>query len=190
MIAGGCCRNLQICPAKYSTTCNRALGQNVSGATLMNPLPEPSTDITTYCWGWSILLTCFSLRQALVVNWHWQEGTQQTPCCNSFSNDKGSSKGSHARSTEGHEKSRKGIKSCKKIKIFEGSQPEWCISSMIYSTDTPFWSETLEIKVTESKPLQENCRYIVENWKDERKGKWLWLAEQQTKVKRGMGKLN
>ena len=28
---------------------------------------------------------------------------------------------------------------------FEGSRPEWCISSMIYSTDTPFWSETLEI---------------------------------------------
>ena len=27
----------------------------------------------------------------------------------------------------------------------EGSRPEWCISSMIYSGDTPFWSETLEI---------------------------------------------
>ena len=27
----------------------------------------------------------------------------------------------------------------------EGSRPEWCISSMIYSRDTPFWSETLEI---------------------------------------------
>ena len=26
---------------------------------------------------------------------------------------------------------------------FEGSRPEWCISSMIYSRDTPFWSETL-----------------------------------------------
>ena len=25
----------------------------------------------------------------------------------------------------------------------EGSRPEWCISSMIYSVDTPFWSETL-----------------------------------------------
>ena len=23
----------------------------------------------------------------------------------------------------------------------EGSRPEWCISSMIYSRDTPFWSE-------------------------------------------------
>ena len=27
----------------------------------------------------------------------------------------------------------------------EGSWPEWCISSMIYSRDTPFWSETLNI---------------------------------------------
>ena len=26
---------------------------------------------------------------------------------------------------------------------FKGSQPEWCISSMMYSGDTPFWSETL-----------------------------------------------
>ena len=25
----------------------------------------------------------------------------------------------------------------------QGSQPEWCSSSIIYSTDTPFWSETL-----------------------------------------------
>ena len=28
---------------------------------------------------------------------------------------------------------------------FEGSRPEWCISSMIYSRDTLFWSGTLEI---------------------------------------------
>ena len=27
----------------------------------------------------------------------------------------------------------------------EGSRPEWCISSMIYSRDTPFWSGTLDI---------------------------------------------
>ena len=32
-----------------------------------------------------------------------------------------------------------------KQKQFEGSQPEWCISSMIYSRDTPFCSETLEL---------------------------------------------
>ena len=25
------------------------------------------------------------------------------------------------------------------INKIEGSQPEWCISSMIYSRDTPFW---------------------------------------------------
>ena len=30
-------------------------------------------------------------------------------------------------------------------KKFEGSQPEWCISSKIYSRDTPFWSETLDV---------------------------------------------
>ena len=29
-------------------------------------------------------------------------------------------------------------------KHIEGSQPEWCISSMIYSGDAPFWSETLD----------------------------------------------
>ena len=27
----------------------------------------------------------------------------------------------------------------------EGFRPEWCISSMIYSRDTPFWSGTLDI---------------------------------------------
>ena len=27
----------------------------------------------------------------------------------------------------------------------EGSRPEWCIPSMIYSRDTPFWSGTLEM---------------------------------------------
>ena len=28
---------------------------------------------------------------------------------------------------------------------FEGSRPEWCISSMIYSGDAPFWSGTLDL---------------------------------------------
>ena len=28
--------------------------------------------------------------------------------------------------------------------IYQGSRPDWCISSMIYSRDTPFWSGTLE----------------------------------------------
>ena len=28
---------------------------------------------------------------------------------------------------------------------FEGSWPEWCVSSMIYSRDIPFWSGTLDL---------------------------------------------
>ena len=28
---------------------------------------------------------------------------------------------------------------------FKGSRPEWCISSMIYSRDTPFWLGTVDI---------------------------------------------
>ena len=31
----------------------------------------------------------------------------------------------------------------------EGSRPEWCISSMIYSRDTPFCSETLDMWLCE-----------------------------------------
>ena len=30
----------------------------------------------------------------------------------------------------------------------EGSRPEWCITSMIYSGDTPFWLETLDMQIT------------------------------------------
>ena len=30
---------------------------------------------------------------------------------------------------------------------FKGSRPEWCISSMIYSRDIPFWSKTLDLEV-------------------------------------------
>ena len=29
-----------------------------------------------------------------------------------------------------------------------GSRPEWCISSIIYSGDVPFWSETLDVLET------------------------------------------
>ena len=29
----------------------------------------------------------------------------------------------------------------------EGSRPEWGVSIMIFSRDTPFWSETLEIRL-------------------------------------------
>ena len=35
----------------------------------------------------------------------------------------------------------------RKIAHIEGSCPEWCISSMIYSRDTPFWLETLDSKL-------------------------------------------
>ena len=34
---------------------------------------------------------------------------------------------------------------CAQIDHFEGFRPEWCISSMIYSRDTPFWSGTLNL---------------------------------------------
>ena len=35
---------------------------------------------------------------------------------------------------------------------FEGSRPEWGISSMMYSRDTPFWLETLEILLARFPP--------------------------------------
>ena len=31
------------------------------------------------------------------------------------------------------------------VTTIRGFPPEWCMSSMIYSGDTPFWSETLDI---------------------------------------------
>ena len=31
---------------------------------------------------------------------------------------------------------------------FQGSRPEWYISSMIYSRNTPFWSETLDLEIS------------------------------------------
>ena len=34
----------------------------------------------------------------------------------------------------------------KKWSHIEGSQPEWCISSMIYSRDKPFWLEILDMQ--------------------------------------------
>ena len=36
---------------------------------------------------------------------------------------------------------------------FEGFRPEWCISSMIYSRDTPFGLETLDLFVS--------CQYSI-----------------------------
>ena len=32
--------------------------------------------------------------------------------------------------------------------VIKSSQPEWCISSMICSGDTPFWSGTLVLQLT------------------------------------------
>ena len=34
---------------------------------------------------------------------------------------------------------------------FEVSRLEWCISSMVYSGDTPFWSETLDMQIQKYK---------------------------------------
>ena len=45
----------------------------------------------------------------------------------------------------------------------EGYRPEWCISSMIYSGDTPFWSETLELWRT-SVPLFHSKVGLCGHW--------------------------
>ena len=37
----------------------------------------------------------------------------------------------------------------------EGSQPEWCISRMIYSGDTPSWSENLDMHCCEMHLLHQ-----------------------------------
>ena len=53
------------------------------------------------------------------------------------------------------------IKKCLRSRIpragmhIEGSQPEWCISSMIYSRDTPFWSNTLDIQLASQQAHQQ-----------------------------------
>ena len=61
----------------------------------------------------------------------------------------------------------------------EGSWPEWCISSMIYSRDTPFWSGTLDI-----------CMFVLlstwQNDKQNTKKKWRgreWRPEQEEEKK-------
>ena len=33
------------------------------------------------------------------------------------------------------------------LTYIKGSRPEWCISSLIYSKDTPFWLETLDMQL-------------------------------------------
>ena len=51
---------------------------------------------------------------------------------------------------------------------FKGSRPEWCISSMIYSRDTPFWPETLDLLTIKKKlhckalkPASASCKRAV-----------------------------
>ena len=39
----------------------------------------------------------------------------------------------------------------------EGSRPEWCISSMIYSRDTPFWSGTLDMRICVCHWYERSC---------------------------------
>ena len=38
---------------------------------------------------------------------------------------------------------------------FEGSRPEWCISSMIHSGDTPFWLETLDLLTRTDRQIRQ-----------------------------------
>ena len=46
---------------------------------------------------------------------------------------------------------------CAVMEHVEGSRPEWCISSMIFSRNTPFWSETLMCKEV----VNEKAFYVV-----------------------------
>ena len=73
----------------------------------------------------------------------------------------------------------------------EGSRPEWCISGMIYSRDTPFWSETFDIylQVLHVSPPypKDRIRCVVRGrdtdnpWLTQRTGYGvLWGAETQT----------
>ena len=45
----------------------------------------------------------------------------------------------------------------------EGSRPKWCISSMIYSRDTPFWSGTLDIGNEIKICSQNKCHHHLSN---------------------------
>ena len=46
----------------------------------------------------------------------------------------------------------------KKIIYIEGYQPEWYISTMIYSGDTPFWSETLDIFIKKNMAMRQDLQ--------------------------------
>ena len=48
---------------------------------------------------------------------------------------------------------------CQKDYIYiEGYQPEWYISTMIYSGDTPFWSETLDIFIKKNMAMRQDLQ--------------------------------
>ena len=51
----------------------------------------------------------------------------------------------------------------------EGSRPEWCILSMIYSADTPFWSKTLNMLLGKFKTasLDRSLKLGTILWRDE-----------------------
>ena len=51
--------------------------------------------------------------------------------------------------------------------IFEGSRPEWCISSMIYSRDTPFWPGTLDLVGITLHQSMHRCSFTMDRGKDE-----------------------
>ena len=46
----------------------------------------------------------------------------------------------------------------KRSLYFEGSRPGWCISSMMYSGDTSFWSETLSLVLPMS--VKRSCLFV------------------------------
>ena len=43
----------------------------------------------------------------------------------------------------------------------EGSWREWCISNMIYSRDTPFWSETLDVRTVLAQEIPNEQYFIT-----------------------------
>ena len=53
----------------------------------------------------------------------------------------------------------------------EGSQPEWCISSLMYSGDTPFWSETLNMNIRSRKNTRSTFLEIQKKKKKKKEKK-------------------
>ena len=57
--------------------------------------------------------------------------------------------------------------SCTALCHVEGSRPEWCILSMIYSGDTSFWSETLDVNCTALNSTSQTQFEVLCVWGDE-----------------------